>query len=226
MIRSKREKRERLKKIIDRLKKIYPEAECALKYDGDAWRLLVMGRLSAQCTDARVNVVCKELFAKYPNSRAMADAELADVERIVRSCGLYKTKAANLIEFSEMIVQKHGGEVPRSMEELLALPGVGRKIANLILGDCFGEGAIVCDTHCIRICGRLGMYKESLKDAVKIEFILRDLMDISEGSDFCHRIVTLGREVCTARSPKCESCPLSDLCEKRIREEKGEEKNG
>ena len=214
MIRSKREKRERLSLIIERLKEIYPESVCALEYEGDPWKLLVMGRLSAQCTDARVNIVCKELFAKFPNSRSMAEGDIAEIERIVKSCGLYRMKAESIKAASMIIERDFGGKLPDTMEELLTLPGVGRKIANLLLGDVFGKGAIVCDTHCIRICGRLGMYSESLKDATKIEFILRELMDIEEGSDFCHRIVTFGREVCTARSPSCASCPLSDLCEK------------
>ncbi len=216
MIRSKAKRRERLSAIIERLKEVYPSAECALQYEGDAWKLLVMGRLSAQCTDARVNVVCKELFAKYPNSRAMADAELPEIEEIIRPCGLFRSKAESIKESSRIIEENYGGRIPDTMDELLSLPGVGRKIANLILGDAFGKDAIVCDTHCIRICARLGMYSEELKDAVKIEFILRELMDVSEGSDFCHRIVTFGREVCTARSPSCETCPLSDLCERRI----------
>lgn len=217
MIRSKRQKRERLALIIERLKEVYPSAECALLYEGDPWKLLVMGRLSAQCTDARVNIVCKELFAKFPNPKAMAEADVEEIEKIVKPCGLYKTKAESIKRSSEIITEKYGGMLPDTMEELLLLPGVGRKIANLILGDVFGKGAIVCDTHCIRILGRLGMYPETLKDATKIEFILRDLMDISEGSDFCHRIVTFGREICSARSPRCDECPISDLCEARLR---------
>ena len=214
MIKSKREKRERLSAIIEKLKEVYPESVCALEYENDPWKLLVMGRLSAQCTDARVNIVCKELFAKYPNCAAMAAADVEDIERIIMPCGLYRTKAANIKDASAILISQYGGVLPDTMDELLKLPGVGRKIANLLLGDVFGKGAIVCDTHCIRICGRLGMYPESLKDAVKIEFILRDLMDIKEGSDFCHRIVTFGREICTARAPKCEECPLSLLCER------------
>ena len=212
MIRSKKEKRERLAAVIGRLKEYYPSAVCALEYEGDAWKLLVMGRLSAQCTDARVNIVCKELFAKYPNSRAMADADVGEIENIIRPCGLFRTKAESIKAASEIIEDTYGGRIPDTMEELVALPGVGRKIANLILGDAFGKDAVVCDTHCIRICARLGMYNESLKDAAKIELILRDLLDVSEGSGFCHRIVTLGREICTARSPSCEICPLADLC--------------
>lgn len=214
MIKSKREKRERLSAIIEKLKEVYPESVCALEYENDPWKLLVMGRLSAQCTDARVNIVCKELFAKYPNCAAMAAADVEDIEKIIMPCGLYRTKAANIKDASAMLISQYGGVLPDTMDELLKLPGVGRKIANLLLGDVFGKGAIVCDTHCIRICARLGMYPESLKDAVKIEFILRDLMDIKEGSDFCHRIVTFGREICTARAPKCEECPLSLLCER------------
>ena len=225
MIRSKKAKRERLEKIIDRLKELYPEPVCALEYEGDPWKLLVMGRLSAQCTDARVNIVCKELFSKYPNSKAMAAGDISDIESIVRPCGLYKTKAANIKNASEIIENKYGGSIPGTMEELLTLPGVGRKIANLVLGDVFGKGAIVCDTHCIRICGRFGMYPESLKDATRIEFILRELMDISEGSDFCHRIVLFGREVCTARSPKCNTCKLNDLCEANLSRERKADKN-
>lgn len=209
---TKREKRERLAAIVERLKEIYPDAECALHYEGDPWKLLIMGRLSAQCTDARVNVVCEELFRVFPDAESMAYGDLSEIERIVKPCGLYRMKADNIKEASRMIVEDFGGELPRTMDELLLLPGVGRKIANLLLGDIFGEGAIVCDTHCMRICGRFGMYPEGLRDPNKIEKILRDLIDLSEGSDFCHRIVWFGREVCTARQPKCHECPLSDLC--------------
>ena len=204
--------------IAARLAERYPDAECALNYEGDPWRLLVMGRLSAQCTDARVNIVARELFCKYPTAAALATAELSDVEELVRPCGLYRTKAANIKDASAMLVEKYGGELPSTMEELLLLPGVGRKIANLLLGDVFGQDAVVCDTHCIRICGRFGMYPESLTDPNKIETILRGLLDLSGGSDFCHRIVLFGREVCTARSPKCGECVLSDLCAHRERE--------
>ena len=209
---SKKAKRERLAVAIDRLAQIYPTAECALEYEGDVWRLLVMGRLSAQCTDARVNIVCKELFAKYPNAKAMADAPVEEIEDIVRPCGLFRMKAENIKAASAMIEYELAGQMPDTMEGLLRLPGVGRKIANLILGDAFRKDAIVCDTHCIRICARLGMYPEKLRDAEKIEFILRDLMDPALGSDFCHRIVLFGRERCTARSPMCEGCPLWDIC--------------
>lgn len=215
---TKSEKKKRLFQIVERLKEIYPNAECALHYGGDPWKLLVMGRLSAQCTDARVNIVCEELFRKYPNAEAMANGDITDIENIVKPCGLYRMKADNIREASRMLLTDFGGELPDNMEDLLKLPGVGRKIANLLLGDVFGKEAIVCDTHCIRICGRLGMYPEKEKDPTKIESILRELIDLKEGSDFCHRIVIFGREICTARSPMCESCPLSDLCLKRERE--------
>ena len=212
---TKKEKRERLATIVDRLKEIYPSAECALKYEGSPWRLLVMGRLSAQCTDARVNIVCEELFERFPTAESMAYGDLSEIERIVKPCGLYRMKAANIQDASRMLVEEFGGELPSDMDSLLRFPGVGRKIANLLLGDIFGLPAVVCDTHCIRICGRLGMYPEKLKDPVKIEKILTELIDGEDGSDFCHRIVWFGREVCTARGPRCEECPLRDLCEKR-----------
>ena len=210
---TKTEKRERLAKIVEKMKDIYPEAECALHYDGDPWKLLIMGRLSAQCTDARVNLVCEELFARFPDALAMAEGDIEEIAKIVKPCGLYRMKAQNIKDSSALLVTKYGGKLPETMEELLEFPGVGRKIANLLLGDVFGKEAIVCDTHCIRICGRLGMYPEKEKDPTKIEKILRDLIDLKEGSDFCHRIVFFGREVCTARSPKCDDCPIKELCE-------------
>ena len=209
---TKKEKKERLSLIVERFKEIYPEATCALEYGGDPWRLLVMGRLSAQCTDARVNIVCRELFSVFPTPRAMADGDLAEIERIVKPCGLYRMKASSIKEASRMLVDELGGELPRDMDGMLSLPGVGRKIANLILGDVYGLPSVVCDTHCMRICGRFGMYREGLKDPNKIEKILLELLPYGEGSDFCHRIVNFGREVCTARSPKCGECPVKDLC--------------
>ena len=210
---TKKEKRERLSLIVERFKEIYPEATCALEYNGDPWRLLVMGRLSAQCTDARVNIVCRELFSAYPTPEAMAAAELADIERIVKPCGLYRMKASSIKDASRMLIDEFSGELPREMDELLKLPGVGRKIANLILGDVYGLPSVVCDTHCMRICGRFGMYREDLRDPDKIEKILLELLPYGEGSDFCHRIVNFGRDVCSARSPKCDVCPMSDLCQ-------------
>ena len=214
---TKKEKRERMAQIVSRLKEVYPEALCALEYEGDPWKLLVMGRLSAQCTDARVNVVSKELFAAFPTAESMAEAEIEQIEEIIKPCGLYRMKARNLKDSSRMLLSRFGGVVPREMDELLQLPGVGRKIANLLLGDIYSLPAVVCDTHCIRICGRLGMYPESLKDPTKIERILLQIIDPNEGSDFCHRIVFFGRETCSARSPLCEKCPLADLCEHRAK---------
>ncbi len=218
------EKRRRMKNIVAILKERYPSAECALKYEGDPWKLLVMGRLSAQCTDERVNEVCKELFAKYPDCDAMAAANLSELERIVRPCGLYKMKARNLKDASKMLAEEYGGILPSEMEQLLRFPGVGRKIANLLLGDIFSLPAVVCDTHCMRICGRLGMYKEGFRDPVRIEALLRRILDPEEGSDFCHRIVWFGREVCTARAPRCGECPLADLCLKAQRDGAGKKK--
>lgn len=212
---TKKEKKERLALIVDRLKEIYPSAECALEYGGDPWKLLVMGRLSAQCTDARVNTVCRELFEKFPTAEAMAYADVCEIEKIIKPCGLFRMKAANIKDASRLLVEEYGGELPDTMEELLTFAGVGRKIANLLLGDVFSKPAVVCDTHCIRICGRLGMYPESEKNPEKIEKILKSLIDENEGSDFCHRIVIFGREVCTARAPGCEICPLSELCERK-----------
>jgi endonuclease-3 len=195
-----------------RLENIYPEAQCALESGGEAWKLLIMGRLSAQCTDARVNIVCRELFLKMPTLEAVADCDLAELEEIVRPCGLYRTKAKNIKDACIMVRDEFGGKLPDTMEELLKLPGVGRKIANLLLGDVFGKPAIVTDTHCIRICGRIGLYPESLKDPVKIEQILIPLIEPEKQSDFCHRLVQYGRDVCTARAPKCEECAMRDIC--------------
>ena len=208
------EKRRRIGEIIDLLKERYPSAECALKYDGDPWKLLVMGRLSAQCTDERVNEVCKELFAKFPNFEKMAAAEVSEIEKIVRPCGLYHTKAQNIIDASRMLVEDFGGEMPCEMEALLRFPGVGRKIANLLRGDLFGLPAIVADTHCIRLCGRFGIYPESEKNPTRVEQILTKIVEPTEQSDLCHRLVQFGRDVCTARSPRCADCPLNTLCEK------------
>ena len=217
---TKKEKKARLAAIVERFKKIYPEATCALEYDGDPWRLLVMGRLSAQCTDARVNIVCRELFSRFPNAKAMADGELEEIERIVKPCGLYRMKASSIKEASRMLIEDYSGELPCDMDELLKLPGVGRKIANLVLGDVYGLPSVVCDTHCMRICGRFGMYNENLRDPNKIEKILLELLPYGEGSDFCHRIVNFGRDICSARSPRCEECPMQALCEHYLKQHK------
>lgn len=208
-----KQKRVRAAEVVAALKVLYPEAICALEAGGDPYRLLVMGRLSAQCTDARVNIVCRELFARYPTAADLAVAELADVERIVRPCGLYRTKARNIIDSAQLLVTDYGGELPSDMDELLKFPGVGRKIANLLRGDIFGLPAIVADTHCIRICGRIGFYPTTLKDPTRVEKIMVKLVEDAEQSDFCHRIVQFGRDVCTARAPRCDACPISSLCE-------------
>ena len=195
-----------------RLEEIYPEAKCALEFDGEPWKLLIMGRLSAQCTDARVNIVCRELFKRYPTLEAVADADIGELSETVRPCGLFRTKAQNIKDACIMVRDEFGGELPDTMDELLRLPGVGRKIANLLIGDIFGKPAIVTDTHCIRICGRVGLYPETLKDPTKIEKILIPLIIPEKQSDFCHRVVMFGRDICTARSPKCCECPIADIC--------------
>ena len=209
---SQNKKKQNINEIAKILEKIYPDAECALKYEGIPWRLLIMGRLSAQCTDARVNIVCKELFEKFPSLESIANATYDELAKIIRPCGLFNTKAKNIKDSAVMLIEKFGGELPSNMEDLLSLPGVGRKIANLLLGDIFGIPGIVADTHCIRICGRLGMYDEKLKDPSKVEKTLSLLVEPEYQTDFCHRIVQFGRDVCTARSPKCEECPLKELC--------------
>ncbi len=199
-------------KIVARLKARYPDPQCALQYNGEDWKLLVMGTLSAQCTDVRVNLVCTDLFSAYPTPRALADAPSAEIERLIRSCGLYKTKAKNIRSACARICDVYGGKVPSEMEELLTLPGVGRKVANLLRGDLYHLPAIVADTHCIRISARLGLCPKGNTDPRKAEDILSRLIAPEEQSDFCHRLVWFGREVCSARAPKCEECPLRDLC--------------
>ena len=210
---NKKQKKQIIAEIIERLKEIYPESVCALEYEGEPWKLMVMARLSAQCTDARVNIVCRTLFARFPTLDAMADGELSEIEDIVRPCGLYRTKAESIKAACTMVRDEFGGRIPDTMDELLSLPGVGRKIANLLLGDIYHKGGIVADTHCIRICGRFGMYPTTQKDPRKTEDIMSELVPLAEQSDFCHRIVQFGRDVCTARSPKCGECPLRDICE-------------
>lgn len=191
----------------------YKNAECSLEYGGEPWKLLVMGRLSAQCTDARVNIVCRELFALYPTPRALADAPIGDIEKVIRPCGLFHTKALSLKESCKKLCDEYDGVIPNDMDKLLTFPGVGRKIANLLLGDIYHMPAIVADTHCIRICGRLGFYPETLKDPHKIELLMSSYVEPEEQSDFCHRIVMFGRKTCTARSPKCDNCILSGICD-------------
>lgn len=197
---------------VEALREMYPDSACSLESGGDPWRLLVMARLSAQCTDERVNIVCRELFKRFPTAESMAIAPISEIEDSIRSCGLYRSKAQSIKDFSRMIVEDFFGRVPDNMEELLSLPGVGRKIANLILGDVYKKGGIVADTHCMRICGRLGFYPEGQKDPLKTERIMTPLIPKEEQSDFCHRIVQFGRDVCTARNPKCNTCPLYEIC--------------
>lgn len=204
--------KENFSAAVDLLKELYPDAECSLRYEGDPWRLLIMARLSAQCTDARVNIVSEELFGSFPTAEAMAAGDLGEIERIVRPCGLYRVKAKDIKAISEEIVTRFDGRVPDTMDELLSLPGVGRKIANLILGDVFGVPGVVTDTHCIRICGRLGAYDESMKTPATAERILLELIEPREQTDFCHRLVLFGRDICTARSPRCEECRLGAIC--------------
>ena len=212
--------KERMASAVALLKKRYPDAACSLEYGGEPWRLLVMGRLSAQCTDARVNIVCRELFEKFPTARDLADGEISDIENTVRPCGLFRTKAADIKGECLLLCDKYGGELPDTMEELLEFPGVGRKIANLLLGDIFGKPAIVADTHCIRICGRLGFYPETQKDPKKVEMILAKITEPREQSDLCHRLVLFGRDICSARSPKCDACPLAEICKKSQKDKK------
>ena len=197
--------KEKANTVCDTLEKLYPQAVCSLVYS-TPYELLIATRLSAQCTDARVNIVTKELFSKYPTLEALASADLADIERIVHPCGLYKTKAKDVLSIANDLIDRFGGEVPDTMEELTSLSGVGRKTANLILGDIFKKPAIVCDTHCIRITNRLGL--SSTKDPYKCELQLREILDPARSSDLCHRLVLFGRDVCTARSPKCDECPF------------------
>ncbi len=211
-----------MERIVEELKKVYPEAVCALEWEGEPWKLLIMGRLSAQCTDARVNLVCRELFRDFPTPESLAEAEVETIERYIRSCGLYHVKAQNTKDACAMLVRDYGGVLPDTMEELLKFPGVGRKVANLLLGDIFHKGGVVTDTHCIRICGRLGMYPESTKEPYRVERILEKLIPTGEQSDFCHRIVQFGRDTCTARAPRCETCPLATLCAHREKQLKKE----
>lgn len=204
--------KQKMKDVIELLRQNV-RSDCALEFEGDPWKLAVMARLSAQCKDERVNLVCRELFKRYPTAESMAEAEIEELTELVRPCGLYRVKAQNIKDMSRIIVNEYGGEVPSDMDALTAMPGVGRKIANLIRGDLYGLGGIVADTHCIRICGRLGFYHETLKDAVKVEKILTPLVPVEEQTDLCHRLVWFGRITCDARTPKCEICILSHLCD-------------
>lgn len=204
-------KKERALKAIEILKKLYPEAICSLNAS-NPFELLVATRLSAQCTDARVNLVTPALFERYKTVEDYAAADVKDIEKYIHSCGFYKSKAESIVGMAQKIISDFGGEVPDNIEDLTTLPGVGRKTANLIVGDVYGKAAIVVDTHCIRITNRLGLVKE--KDPKKIELALKKIIPADEGSDFCHRIVLFGRDVCSARKPKCDDCSLFDFCKR------------
>lgn len=205
-------KKQRAEQIIERLEEEYPLADCTLDYD-EAWKLLVSVRLAAQCTDARVNIVVKELYDKYPSPQALADATVEEIEQIVKPCGLGHSKARDIHKCMTMLVEEYGGRVPENFDELMKLPGVGRKSANLIMGDVFGKPAIVTDTHCIRLTNRMGLV-DGIKDPKKVEMALWKIIPGEKGSDFCHRLVHHGREVCTARKAFCETCCLADICKK------------
>ena len=201
--------------VIERLKKEYPDAGCTLDYD-EAWKLLVSVRLAAQCTDARVNVVVEGLYEKYPDINALAEASVDDIEAIVRPCGLGRSKARDINACMRMLRDEYGGKIPKDFNAILKLPGVGRKSANLIMGDVFGEPAIVTDTHCIRLVNRIGIV-DGIKEPKKVEMALWKLVPPEEGSDFCHILVFHGRDVCTARTkPYCDKCCLEDICEKNF----------
>ena len=207
---------EKVQSIIEILKAKYPDPACALHYEKD-YELMIAVRLSAQCTDARVNLITPALFAAYPTLEAMAGAPIEHIEELVHSCGFYKHKARDIVLACQMLLSDYGGKVPDTMEALLKLPGVGRKTANLLLGDLYGvPGSVVCDTHCIRICGKLGLSEG--KEPEKVESQLRAILPPEESSDFCHRIVLFGREVCVARNPKCAECPLKVHCKAFIGE--------
>ena len=200
-----------VRRIIDALSKLYPDALCSLTYEKD-YELLFAVRLSAQCTDARVNMVTPALYARFPTLESFANATYEEVGEAIHSCGFYHTKAKDLVECAKLLLEKHGGKVPDTMEELLALPGVGRKTANLILGDIYNQPAYVCDTHCIRITGRLGLTDGST-DPLRVEKQLRAVLPPEKSGSFCHRMVLHGRALCMARKPNCAACPLKPDCD-------------
>lgn len=202
--------KEKALKTVEILEKLYPDAKCSLNYD-HPYELLIATRLSAQCTDERVNKVTKNLFRKYTNLEDFANADYEELCKDVKSCGFFRTKARSIIDMSKKIITEFGGNVPDNMKDLLSLPGVGRKTANLIMGDVYGKPAIVTDTHFIRICGRIGLTKN--KVPAKVESDLVKLIPADKSSEFCHRIVIFGREICNARAPKCNECPMNGFCD-------------
>lgn len=207
-------KKQRVLETVNRLEKLYPEAICSLQYT-DAFQLLIATRLSAQCTDKRVNMVTPDLFAEFPTAKDMAIADLSRVEQLIKTCGLYKTKAQDLILIAQKIESDFGGAVPDTIEALTTLSGVGRKTANLVCGDIYGKPTVVTDTHFIRICNRLGFVDTN--NPLKVENTMRKLLPPEKSNDFCHRSVLFGRDICTARAPKCEQCVLSDICPRKIK---------
>lgn len=206
-------KKQRAIAAVEGLKALYPDAICSLTADNPL-QLLIAVRLSAQCTDARVNLVTPALFARFPTLDSLADADPEEVGEYIRSCGLYKTKAKDIVMMCRMLRDEYGGEIPDTVEELTKLPGVGRKTANLVCGDVYGKPAVVADTHCIRITGRLGL-TDGTKDPYKVEMQLRKVLPPDESNDFCHRLVLFGRDICSARSPKCGECPLNEVCKNK-----------
>ena len=207
-------KKERTLEAVLRLEKLYPDAICLLEYE-DAFQLLIATRLSAQCTDKRVNMVTPDLFREFPTPQKMANADIERVEELIKTCGLYKTKAKDLVKIGQQIVNDFGGKVPDTIEELTTLSGVGRKTANLVVGDIYKKPAVVCDTHFIRLCNRLGLVKT--ENPLTVEKEMRKLLPGDKSNDFCHRSVLFGRDVCIARSPKCDSCVLNDICPKILK---------
>lgn len=216
-------KKELAEKVIAILEQVYPDALCSLTYS-QPHELMIAGRLSAQCTDARVNIVTKELFARFKSIDDFAEADLAEVERIIKPCGLYKTKAKSVIEMCRQIRDEHGGKIPETLEELTKLSGIGRKTANLIMGDVHHKPAVVTDTHCIRICGRLGLTKN--KEPAKVEADLWKILPPDKSSDFCHRLVLFGREYCKARGERCEECPCAEVCAYQVKRSQAESRKG
>lgn len=208
-------KKELALEVIERLKQEYPDAGCSLEYN-EAWKLLVSVRLAAQCTDARVNVVVEKLYERFPDVDALAEAPVDEIEAIVHPCGLGNSKARDISACMKKLKEEYGGQVPEDFDALLALPGVGRKSANLIMGDVFGKPAIVTDTHCIRLCNRIGLV-DGIKEPKKVEMALWKIVPPEEGNDLCHRFVLHGREVCTARTkPCCGKCCLADICRQKL----------
>ena len=206
-------KKERVLKAVEALEKLYPEAICSLQYS-DAFQLLIATRLSAQCTDKRVNMVTPDLFAEFPTPEKMANADINRVEELIKTCGLYKTKARDLIKIAESIVKDFGGQVPDNIDDLTRLSGVGRKTANLVMGDIYKQPAVVCDTHFIRLCNRLGFVKTT--NPLSVEKEMRKLLPPNKSNDFCHRSVLFGRDICTARKANCNQCPMNEFCPKLL----------